>query len=484
MSARLYEYETVIGLEVHVELGTATKMFCSCPNAFGASPNTLCCPVCAGLPGGVPSMNRQAIEKAITAGLALHCEIAPVSRMDRKQYVYPDLPKAYQISQNEYPICKNGYLDIRVNEGKKRIGITRIHIEEDAGKLIHTSKGTLIDYNRCGVGLIEIVSDPDLRSAEEAVAYLRELRSILIACGVSDCKMQEGAFRCDVNLSIRPKGSDGMGVRTEIKNLNSFSFAEKAIGAESQRQQEELEQSGVILQRTVRFLPATGKTEPMRAKETSADYRFFPEPNLPPVLVDAETLRRLKRDLPELPDARRARLKSSYGITFEDACVLTATTGLADYFEAAAEHSEFPLQVCNLLLNDLLRYCTDEPFATPVKPKRLGEVATLFGAGEINFATAKQLLGRLLQSDFSPREIAQAEGLTRINDEKVIRAWVMETIAENGKAVEDYRGGRTHAKKALQGILMGKSRGRANPILADRLLSEQLDGEFGGMKDV
>ena len=211
MSVYLQDYETVIGLEVHVELGTATKMFCSCPNVFGASPNSLCCPVCAGLPGGVPSMNRQAIEKAITAGLALHCEISPVSRMDRKQYVYPDLPKAYQISQNEYPLCKNGYLDICVNGEEKRIGITRIHMEEDAGKLIHTRKGTLIDYNRCGVGLIEIVSEPDLRSAEEAVSYLRELRSVLVACGVSECKMQEGAFRCDVNLSIRPKGSAQMG---------------------------------------------------------------------------------------------------------------------------------------------------------------------------------------------------------------------------------------------------------------------------------
>ena len=484
MSVYLQDYETVIGLEVHVELGTATKMFCSCPNVFGASPNSLCCPVCAGLPGGVPSMNRQAIEKAITAGLALHCEISPVSRMDRKQYVYPDLPKAYQISQNEYPLCKNGYLDICVNGEKKRIGITRIHMEEDAGKLIHTRKGTLIDYNRCGVGLIEIVSEPDLRSAEEAVSYLRELRSILIACSVSECKMQEGAFRCDVNLSIRPKGSAQMGVRTEIKNLNSFSFAEKAIGAETERQRMELERCGEILQRTVRFLPATGKTEAMREKENAADYRFFPEPNLPPICVDAEILERLRCALPELPAARRSRLASRYGISHEDACVLTDTVGLADYFEAAAEHSEFPRQVCNLLLNDLLRYCADEPFATSVLPQRLGEVADLFGAGEINFATAKQLLGRLLQWDFSPREIARVEGLTRINDEDVIRAWVMETIAENTRAVEDYRSGRTHAKKALQGIVMGKSRGRANPVLADRLLSEQLDGEVGGMKHV
>ena len=478
MSAYLQEYETVIGLEVHVELNTSSKIFCSCPNAFGAPPNTLCCPVCAGLPGGKPSMNRRAIEKAISAGLALHCEIAPVSRMDRKQYVYPDLPKAYQISQNEFPICKNGYLDIHVGEEEKRVGITRIHLEEDAGKLTHTEKGTLIDYNRSGVGLIEIVSEPDLRSAEEAVTYLRELRSVLIACGVSECKMQEGAFRSDVNLSIRPKGSDQMGVRTEIKNLNSFSFAEKAIRAETERQLTELEQNGVVLQRTVRFMSATGKTEPMRKKETASDYRFFPEPNLPPIVVDLETLERLRRELPELPAERRRRLTERYGISMEDARVLTDTVGLANYFEMAAERSDHPLQVCNLLLNDLLRYCADEPFSSPVSPRRLGEVSDLFGAEEINFATAKQLLGRLLQADFSPREVAQTEGLTRINDEDMITAWVMETLKENQKAVEDYRRGRTHAKKALLGILMGKSRGRANPVLADRLLSGQLDGKL------
>ena len=272
--------EVVIGLEVHVELNTETKMFCACPTTFGAPPNTLCCPVCAGLPGGIPALNRRAVEKAITAGLALHCEIAPLCRMDRKQYFYPDLPKAYQISQNEYPLCKNGYLDVGVGEETRRIGITRIHMEEDAGKLIHTSDGTLLDCNRCGVGLIEIVSEPDLRSAAEAVAYLKELRDVLLVCGVSDCRLQEGSFRCDVNLSLRPVGSARMGQRTEIKNLNSFSFAEKAIAVEIRRQLEEWKETGEVLGRTVRFLPDRGCTEPMRLKESAADYRFSPSHGL------------------------------------------------------------------------------------------------------------------------------------------------------------------------------------------------------------
>lgn len=475
MDERLRKYETVIGLEVHVELKTLSKMFCACQNRFGAPPNTLCCPVCAGLPGAMPMLNRAAVEKAVTAGLALHCDVSPISRMDRKHYFYPDLPKAYQISQNEFPICKNGYLDIHTPTGGKRIGITRIHIEEDAGKLIHTAKGTLIDYNRSGVGLIEIVSEPDLRSAEEAVAYLRELRGILIACGVSDCKMQEGAFRCDVNLSIRPRGSGLMGNRTEIKNLNSFSFTERAIEAEAERQLTELQETGKVEQRTVRFIPSVGKTEPMRKKETAADYRFFSDPNLPPIRVDAEILKALKDNLPQLPSERRERLKEDYGISLDDACVLTDVVGLADYYEQAAAQSRYPAQVCNLLINDLLRYCANEPFVSSVLPSRLAELGDLLGDGEINFATAKNLLERLVALDFSPREAAISEGLTQINDEDTIYNWIIEALAENRKAVDDYRRGKTNAKKALQGIVMAKSRGRANPVTAERMLTLQLD---------
>lgn len=469
------QYETVIGLEVHAELNTVSKMFCACPTEFGAPPNSLCCPVCAGLPGAVPNLNRETVEKAITAGLALHCEIASVCRMDRKQYFYPDLPKAYQISQNEFPICKNGYLDIETAEGKKRIGITRIHMEEDAGKLIHTSEGTLVDCNRCGIGLIEIVSEPDLRSAEEAVAYLKELRAVLIACGISDCKMQEGSFRCDVNLSIRPRGSDLMGTRTEIKNLNSFSFAEKAIGAEIRRQVEELKQTGSVLQRTVRFLPSDGKTEPMRAKESAADYRFFPEPNLPPIRVTAETVERWRRGIPEQPAAKRERLVRQYGISMEESRVLCENPALAEYYEAAAECSRFPVQVCHLLLNDLLRLCEHEPFSAPVSAQRLFELADLLGEELITRGTSKKLLLKIAESDASPRQIAESEGLMQINDEALLWNWVLETVAEDSKSVLDYRNGKSNAKKALQGRLMAKSRGRANPILAEALLMKKLN---------
>ena len=470
-----HNYETVIGLEVHAELRTATKIFCACPNVFGAEPNTLCCPVCAGLPGGVPRLNRVAVEKAIIAGLALNCEIASVCRMDRKQYFYPDLPKAYQISQNEFPICKNGYLDIETDGGKKRIGITRIHLEEDAGKLIHTEGGTQVDCNRCGVGLIEIVSEPDLSSADEAVAYLKALRAILLACGVSDCKMQEGSLRCDVNLSIRPFGSCEMGVRTEIKNLNSFSFVEKAIGAEIERQMRELAQEGRVMMRTVRFLPEASRTEPMRRKESAADYRFFPEPNLPPIRICAEEIDVLRAALPELPNAKKERFCTQYGIPSSDAAVLVSDAGLASYFEETVARSAYPRQVCNLLVNDLLRFCQSEPFACPVLPQRLGELSDLLGAAQITRAVAKNLLLRLVEEDFSPLEVANREGLTQIGDEAVILAWAREVVAENEKSVSDYRGGKSNALRALQGKLMAKSRGRANPVTAERLLLELIN---------
>ncbi len=471
------DYETVIGLEVHAELNTATKIFCACPNVFGAEPNTLCCPVCAGLPGALPRLNRSAVEKAITAGLALHCEIASVCRMDRKQYFYPDLPKAYQISQNEYPICKNGYLEIETAHGRKRIGITRIHLEEDAGKLNHTETGTQVDCNRCGVGLIEIVSEPDLRSAEEAVAYLKALRAILLACRVSDCKMQEGSLRCDVNLSIRPVGSREMGVRTEIKNLNSFSFMEKAICAEIERQRREIAEKGRVLMRTVRFLPENALTEPMRSKEKASDYRFFPEPNLSPIHIQEEEIEALRAALPELPDAKKARFCSQYGIPEADAAVLVSDEGLASYFEDTVARSAYPRQVCNLLVNDLLRFCQSDPFNSPVQANRLGELSDMLGEAQITRAVAKSLLLRLVEEDFSPLEVAGREGLMQIGDEAVILAWAKEVVAENSKSASDYRGGKSNALRALQGKLMAKSRGRANPVTAERLLLEIISKE-------
>ena len=466
--------EVVIGLEVHAELNTKTKMFCGCSAAFGAAPNTQCCEVCGGFFGGVPRLNRRGVEKAVTAGLALHCEIAEVCRMDRKQYFYPDLPKAYQISQNEHPLCRNGFLEITVGGEKKRIGITRIHMEEDAGKLIHEGGETLLDLNRSGVGLIEIVSEPDLRSAEEAVAYLKELREILLACDVSDCRMQEGSFRCDVNLSIRPVGSEAMGTRTEIKNLNSFSHAEKAIGAEILRQKRELAEHGFVRQRTVRFLQDSGRTEPMRDKESAADYRFFPEPKLPPIRISRHEVEALRKRLPELPSDKRERLCRHYGIPAADAAILVSVVGASEYYEAAVGEGSASVQVCNLLIQDLLPLCDGEAFCPPLSPKRLGELGALLQGGRITRGVSKKLLLRLTEEDFSPSEIAEREGMTLINDESILMQWVLETLAEDPRSAADYLGGKSNALRALQGRLMAKSRGRAEPVAAQRLLLEKL----------
>lgn len=469
-------FETVIGLEVHVELNTATKIFCGCPTAFGAPPNSLCCPICAGLPGGMPTLNRGAVEKAILAGLALHCEISELCLMDRKQYFYPDLPKAYQISQDRDPVCKNGYLDLRMGETVRRIGITRIHLEEDAGKLIHTEAGTLVDYNRSGVPLIEIVTEPDLRSGAEAAEFLRELRRVLLACGVSTCKMQEGAMRCDVNLSIRPVGADGYGERTEIKNLNSFSFVEKAIALEAQRQTVELGETGVVRRRTVRYLPRQGKTEPMREKVTAAEYRFFPDPDLRPFRISPETVERIRAMLPELPAQKRERLQREYGIARSAAEVLVARDGLAEYFEETAKDCAYPVVVSNLLINELLALAgEDESFSAEVRPCRLRELAEMAGNGEVNRAVAKKLLLRLTEADFSPRAVATQEALLQISDPALIREWIALVIEEDPGSAADYRGGKKNAFRALQGRLMKKSGGRIDPALAERMLLAALE---------
>ena len=330
------DYEAVIGLEVHAELKTESKIFCSCSTSFGAEPNTHCCPICLGFPGTLPILNRRAVELAVMAGAALNCEISNLSRIDRKQYFYPDLPKSYQISQADSPICKNGYLDIQIEEGELRVGITRIHIEEDAGKLIHNGEHTLVDANRCGVPLIEIVSSPDLRTGKQAAAYVRALRSILTTCEISDGRMQEGSLRCDVNISVRRRTDAAFGTRTEIKNLNSFTFIEKAIDYEFARHCKLLERGEALPMETRRYDPATGKTYPMRTKEQVSDYRFLREPDLPPIYLTDGEIKRLCASLPELPAARAARLGNEYGVRPHDAAVLTANRALADYYEAAA----------------------------------------------------------------------------------------------------------------------------------------------------
>ena len=468
-------YEAVIGLEVHAELKSATKIFCACPTSFGAPANTQCCPVCLGLPGALPVLNRRVVELAVIAGLALNCEISTLSRTDRKQYFYPDLPKGYQISQAETPICRNGYLEIEaMDKTVRRVGIERIHIEEDAGKLVHEGNETLVDSNRCGVPLIEIVSRPDLRNGKEAAAYLKALRGVLLSCGVSDCRMQEGSLRCDVNVSVRKHGDTMLGVRTEIKNINSFAFVEKAIAYETSRQIDLLERGERIVTETRRFDASRGETVRMRVKETAEDYRYLFEPDLLPIRLDENDIARLRAQIPELPYVRADRLEKEYGISRENARILTGELGMADYFEEGAQHTKYPRLLLNLLLSELLRYCECDPFSSPVCAEALAELADLLGERTINSATGKKLMSRMLTEEISPRRVAADEGLTQITDEATIRSWVESAIEEMPRAVEDYRRGKNAAIKSLQGRVMAMSHGRADPVLCEELLLKQL----------
>lgn len=472
------DYEVTVGLEVHAELKTASKIFCACPTRFGALPNTQCCPVCMGLPGALPTLNRRVVELGVMAGLALDCEISRLSRTDRKQYFYPDLPKAYQISQNHAPLCQNGRLTFSSENGRqKTVDVVRIHIEEDAGKLIHVGEETRIDCNRCGVPLIEIVSAPQLSDGAEAVAYLKALRAILLTCGISDCRMQEGSMRCDVNVSVRRWGSDTLGVRTEIKNINSFSFVERAIRYEAERQIELLERGETVRSETRRYDEATGTTVCMRVKERAEDYRYLTETDLLPIRLEEAEIERLRAELPELPAARQARLVRQYGLALADAQILVGERALADYFEEAAEHTGFPTLLVHLLLSDLLRYCEQDPFSSPVSASRLGELAELMGKRTVNSATAKKLLAKLREADFSPAETVRREGLEQICDEARIAALVMRAVEELPRAVADYHGGKKAALQALLGKMMAYSLGLADPEICERLLLQRLKRE-------
>lgn len=467
-------YEIVVGLEVHVELKTDTKLFCSCSTKFGAPANTQCCPVCMGFPGALPVWNRRAVELAVLAGLALDCSISSYSRADRKQYFYPDLPKAYQISQGDYPLCRDGGLTVSLGNEKKRIRISRIHIEEDAGKLVHRGESTLVDGNRCGVPLIEIVTEADFRSGEEATAYLQQLRAVLLTAGISDCKMQEGSLRCDVNLSVRKEGSQALGARTEIKNINSFAFVRKAIEYEAKRQIEVLESGGSIPMQTRRFDAATGKTELMRVKERSEDYRLLPEADLPPLLLSEQDMEAIRRTLPELPAARLSRLVEQYGIGEQSAAVLTSVSALADYFECGAKATAYPALLSNLLINELLRDFDGEEFASSISPLHLAELAELLGEETINSATAKKLLPRLTEGESTPRAIVEAEKLSQIRDGEILLGYIRTATEETPCAVADYRNGKRAALQALLGRVMALSAGRADPTLARTLLEDVL----------
>ena len=470
-------YEAVIGLEVHVELATESKLFCSCSTAFGAPPNTLCCPICMGYPGTLPTWNRRAIELAAKAGLALNATVNEVSFADRKQYFYPDLPKAYQISQGAHPICSNGFLDFEAEGREKRVRIERIHVEEDAGKLIHQGDRTLLDGNRCGVPLIEIVSAPDLRSGAEAAAYLKALRAVLVAAGVSDCKMQEGSMRCDVNISVREKGSDALGVRTEIKNINSFAFVEKAIRYEAERQTDLLERGEEVLSETRRFDEKSGKTVRMRIKERAEDYRYVSETDLLPLCLTPSDIDRLALMLPELPSVRAERMKAQYGLTDADVRILLSDYALADYFEAAAKDARHPALLGHMLLSDLLRFCRSDPFSAPVSVARLRELADLTGDRVINSATAKKLLGRLIKEDFSPADAVERAGLAQICDRDTLLKLAERAVLEMPKAVADYRRGKAAARTALLGKMMALSSGRADPEMGEAILLELLNRE-------
>ncbi len=472
------EYEIVIGIEVHAELSTRTKIFCACGVAFGAPQNSLCCPVCMGLPGARPVLNRRAVELGVRAGLATNCRISPISSFDRKNYFYPDLPKAYQITQFREPLCRDGFLDIEVEGERRRIGITEIHLEEDAGKLIHGANGeTRIDFNRCGVPLIEIVSAPDLRSAEEAVAFLKKLRSILRFAGVSECRMNEGALRADVNLSVRRRGEETLGTRTEMKNLNSFTYAAYAIEAEAKRQIEALEAGEKILQETRRFDETNRTTHSLRSKENAHDYRYLPEPDLPPILLSEDEIQTIRESLPPLPDQRREAYIREWGLSDYDAALLSSERERAEFFEEAARGTPFRKILANLLLGEAARLGGGEDFMCPISPKNLAELANLWGEERINSNTAKKLLGELWNTDESPEAVARARGWERSNDRELLREVVRNNLKENPHAVADYQRGKKAAAKDLIGKTMAASGGRANPKILQELVLELLENE-------
>lgn len=472
------DYESVIGLEVHVELKTEHKLFCECLTAFGAPPNTQVCPVCLAMPGTLPALNRQVVEFAVKAGLAAHCAIEPWSRFDRKNYFYPDLPKAYQITQNFFPICTGGYIDVPSEDGSKRIRINRIHIEEDAGKLVHLgAEGSLVDCNRCGVPLIEIVSEPDIRTGEEAVAYLRKLRAIARYTGISDGKMNEGSLRCDVNLSLRKKGEETLGTRVELKNINSFSFVAKAIESEFKRQAAILDEGGTIIQETRRFDESTGQTYSMREKAEAADYRYFPDTDLVPVEISQAEIDRIRASIPRLADERKAGYMEQYGLTDYEAERLTADKELSDFFERAVAESSEPKTLVNLILADVAPLYTEDTSEDLLNPKSLGQLADLLSAGGINSNTGRRVLKALLEEDLDPAAYIEKHDLGQINDPEKLEGAVRTALAENERAVRDYLGGKESAMRSLIGRVMKETGGRANPVLAEDMIRKALENQ-------
>lgn len=470
-------YEVVIGLEVHVELNTATKIFCNCSTAFGAAPNTHVCPVCTGMPGVLPVMNRMVLEKAVKAGLATNCTITQQCKFDRKNYFYPDLPKAYQTSQLYLPICRNGYVEIDTADGTKQVRIHQIHMEEDAGKLIHGDAATLIDYNRCGVPLLEIVSEPDMCSAEEVLAYLEKLKATMEYLNVSDCKMQEGSMRADVNLSVRRVGDTELGTRTETKNMNSFKAIARAIEYEIFRQIEVLEDGGTIRQETRRWDDNKGVGYAMRSKEDAHDYRYFPEPDLAPINISDETLEAIRGTIPELPDQKRARYVEEYKLSAYDAGQLTRSRHLAEIFEQTVRLCGQPKEAANFLLGDCMRLLNQdgkEPAELRLAPEKLAEIIKLVQAGSINKTTAKAVFEKVYAEDIDPVAYVKENGLEMMSDDGELDQLVADIIAANPKSVADYQSGKKAAIGFLVGQVMKATKGKADAGKVNSKLRELL----------
>jgi len=474
------EYESVIGLEIHSELSTKTKIYCSCTTEYGGDVNTHCCPICTGMPGTLPVLNEKVVEYAVKAGIAMNCEISRFSKQDRKNYFYPDTPRNYQISQYDLPLCTNGYLDIEVDGVEKRIGITRIHIEDDAGKLIHNGwgDGTLVDMNRCGVPLIEIVTEPDMRNAKEAKALLEKIKTILQYIDVSDCKMQEGSLRCDINVSIMPKGSNEFGQRTEMKNLNSFSGAEKAINYEISRQIEAVEAGEKIVQETRRWDDETETSISMRSKENAQDYRYFPEPDLAPIVLSKEYIENLRNILPELPDKKYKRYITECNLPEYDANLLTSSKDLAIFFDETVTLGATPKTVSNWILGEISKVLNEESLSIKelnITPKQLAELIKEIEKGTISNTAAKKVFDEILETGKEVSDIIKEKGLAQVNDEGEIKKIVEEVLSQNQKSIDDYKNGKTNALGFLVGQVMKASKGKANPQIINKLIMEVLN---------
>ena len=474
------EFEPVIGLEIHAQLKTKTKIFCSCSTAFGAPPNTHTCPVCLGMPGVLPVLNKKVVEYTMRVALATHCNIRPQSRFARKNYFYPDLPKGYQISQYELPIAQHGYVDVEDNGSTHRIGITRIHMEEDAGKLGHDPHRpiSMVDFNRTGVPLIEIVSEPDIRAPETAGAYLRQLRAIVRYLGICDGNLEEGSFRCDANVSIRPRQTETLGTRTELKNLNSFKHVEKALQYEIDRQKEVLLDGGKVLQETRLWDPHKNRTHSMRGKEEAHDYRYFPDPDLLPLVIDADWIETVKSSLPELPADKKQRFSADYGLPSYDADILTSDRDLADYFEACLQDFNQPKAVSNWIMGSLLGLLNAKGKSidhAPISASDLAELLKLVDDGTISGKIAKSVFDEMAKSGKSARQIVAEQRLVQISDSSAIDDIVSRILAASPAEVQAYKSGKTKLLGFFVGQVMRETRGQANPKMVNEILKKRLE---------